>query len=1564
MKCKLSEISNIQTTKGFPSLSSRLFVFICCIASEYLISENGLNKKDGKMFNTLRAYFISSDYSTTSYFKSLSENEELSRFLSYFPKNKKDFDQWENAKNIFWENDGEFNIFTLGKETIKVKQSFITLGKKDNKYYAYKAAYNKDGFECFKAIGENNITTEEGNHYDFPSLKLSDNDINSMTEADFFNSCEDLIKLSDEQRKAVTYNKNKNLVILAGAGSGKTRTLSSRFLYLHFVKHIKLDRLLLITFTRRARSDMQDKTIKLYKKVLNNPNAKTGLIKAKTIDSFYRYLITTYYADIGFSKCPTFKLDAKSSETYKHLIEKIIQKNRMTRSFFKDNKMNISRAFMHVLDTHMRGNVTLDSNYKSLARLVVDWQLEHNEIYTFASATAILASALSSNTELRKKVNSLYEYVLIDEFQDINDIQDSIFKHMYDDERVHFTFVGDDDQSIYFWRGSNNDIIKNIAKRDDTDQVLLNTNYRNNPYIVKAGNAILKKIDTRAKENNEIFSFQKAGSKIRVTNIKEDYSKLAQEIQSLIDVGTQPGKIAILSRLATSRLTDEKKPLDHVLDALESAGIAYDIKLPEVEFNTLYDLFKFFLLGLAKSEETYSFATQIIEDLRVEGAFRPELVEILSPSRLCEIIFDDGEINNKMFDKKAKDYLETLIKIKNTFANLDECEIEEIFNRYCLAASAELLHSNTNKALKYPIFTQLNTYVINNPLKWPTTKDRIASYFESFEDSLELTTDTNDLNMDDLTTVKVSTIHSFKGLEFEVVFLIGLNSDQFPNTQRLARERYRKEQDLKILIQTSKTLQEQTKPELVKLFTSLTSGGKEISCESQKFNNSYIQFIEYIKEEANLINNIDSNSLDNYCQAYSDFILPYINKTKEALANLRNEIDTLIHKHEVYIREQAMTNSAEALDKIKAIKDKEINESLAPLLNKLRTYDSLLRQIENSTIEARALNDLSEIAMGYLENIAKINELENYVKMLDEELIKKIEEERKLFYVAITRPSDVLYLVYSAIVDSEYVQSEFIKDIPNEYKMEYKIESIAERREAYKSIKKIEQIYDTSNGATIDDSKQIQESNKLFNNDLFREYLIKCENKFYNDNPLYNILTGAPRDYFVNALYHLFLQDYLGKDFTTEFLFNMQRSAEEFLKEMTGDDATFPVVNDKTKVNGYVDQICSVTKACITNPPTHDDTRKFLCIKHDDWKTKLKKCGIIHYFVRSGKFPEIKKQYAKGYKYPSMKNDADEFLKAIIDISNYRNTFAHNHAPVWNGDPKDDVLRFFATIIRNFYTEEEINNQVTIIANNKAKRKHIELGAKVYSKEYGVGFVKKIFRESPDYKYQIDFESQKTKILFDDSFEVIGNEGNAPESFEKSPKQIFKSSIGKIFSIEAVFPDDSVSLGTGFLIMNNYVLTNAHVITKLFSDGDAFCSDQITGCFYNQSYKIRLRVINYDINDDIAILELGEEYNFPGLHLTSVPLEIGDTVYAIGNTKGQGLCLLDGMVSDIDRKLGNNTYFMFNAGISNGNSGGPVLNSRGEVVGIASAGDKNVQNMNYAIPIKVINSFLERNKIK
>ena len=186
---------------------------------------------------------------------------------------------------------------------------------------------------------------------------------------------------------------------------------------------------------------------------------------------------------------------------------------------------------------------------------------------------------------------------------------------------------------------------------------------------------------------------------------------------------------------------------------------------------------------------------------------------------------------------------------------------------------------------------------------------------------------------------------------------------------------------------------------------------------------------------------------------------------------------------------------------------------------------------------------------------------------------------------------------------------------------------------------------------------------------------------------------------------------------------------------------------------------------------------------------------------------------------------------------------------------------------------------------------------------------------------------------------------------EKTAREIYNNALKSVIEITSNFNDES-SAGTGILLKDNYVLTNAHVIS---CDGDI--AEEIYGNFANDSTEYNLDVISLDEELDIALLKI-EDCNYTPCNISDISVNTGDKIYAIGNAIGQGLTIVEGIVSDSSRLVNGNTLILHSAAVNHGNSGGPLYNTNGEIVGMVSSARKDAKSMSYAIPNKVLIEFI------
>ena len=130
MRCRLEEIDGIMPKENSTIIKSSFFFFFNCFACEYLISVKGLDKGKSKLYNTIKAYFISDDFSAKPFFEKIKEDNSLSEFFSYFPKNNKDFCQLELCKNYIFESQQDVNKIIIGDVEFESKPLFLRLTEK------------------------------------------------------------------------------------------------------------------------------------------------------------------------------------------------------------------------------------------------------------------------------------------------------------------------------------------------------------------------------------------------------------------------------------------------------------------------------------------------------------------------------------------------------------------------------------------------------------------------------------------------------------------------------------------------------------------------------------------------------------------------------------------------------------------------------------------------------------------------------------------------------------------------------------------------------------------------------------------------------------------------------------------------------------------------------------------------------------------------------------------------------------------------------------------------------------------------------------------------------------------------------------------------------------------------------------------------------------------------------------------------------------------------------------------------------------------------------------------
>lgn len=170
-----------------------------------------------------------------------------------------------------------------------------------------------------------------------------------------------------------------------------------------------------------------------------------------------------------------------------------------------------------------------------------------------------------------------------------------------------------------------------------------------------------------------------------------------------------------------------------------------------------------------------------------------------------------------------------------------------------------------------------------------------------------------------------------------------------------------------------------------------------------------------------------------------------------------------------------------------------------------------------------------------------------------------------------------------------------------------------------------------------------------------------------------------------------------------------------------------------------------------------------------------------------------------------------------------------------------------------------------------------------------------------------------------------------------------------------------ISFGTGTMLTGGYFLTNAHVVSEYDDSYKVTKMPEIVfGLSGDKSYRFTADLVYMDPKLDLALLKTDVHPSLSSVRFYDETPAHGSAVYTIGNSKGHGLCLLEGIVSDNHRDVKGFDHIMISAFVTNGNSGGPVFDAEGRLIGMVDSGLPGVPNMNYVIPVHVIKSFLNR----
>ena len=570
--------------------------------------------------------------------------------------------------------------------------------------------------------------------------------------------------LNSEQKKAVM-NMDGPLLVLSGAGTGKTKVLTTRLANIIHSRKASISNILCVTFTNKAAFEMKSRVEKILKQPVEGMSIGTfHSIGAK----FLRKHSSLMEIKNDFTILDT--------EDQLRLIKQVI-------SFLDlDSKIFVPKSFLYMIDQMKNYGLSYDEitnhefEHKTKGKLSKVYKLYQQRLKTYNSVDfgdliLLPLKILRQNSEILDFYNKKFKYILVDEYQDTNAAQYMLLR-LLSSERKNICCVGDEDQSIYGWRGAQLKNILNFENDFKGAQIIrLEQNYRSTGNILDAASSLIS--ENKERIGKKLWTSDPTGEPVEVINLENDEMEaffVSEKIVNLQNIGIKLSKMAILTR-ASFQFKD-----------LEDRFIRENIKYKVVgglrfyERAEIKDALAFFRL-LIKSDDNLSFERIINIPKRGLGSvFLRKLNDFAKKNNLSLLDSLRKYIETEILSKGPRHnitmFLKVLDKHKEMLKNKDHFEV----------AGALLDDIGYTDMLKNEKTIESEGRLEN--LKKLVVDIKSRTTLNEFLDEVSLLTDVSN-EREGTEKISIMTLHSAKGLEFDYVFLPGWEEGIFPNQRSL-----------------------------------------------------------------------------------------------------------------------------------------------------------------------------------------------------------------------------------------------------------------------------------------------------------------------------------------------------------------------------------------------------------------------------------------------------------------------------------------------------------------------------------------------------------------------------------------------------------------------------------------------------------------------------------------------------------------------------------------------------------------------------------------------------------
>ena len=568
-----------------------------------------------------------------------------------------------------------------------------------------------------------------------------------------------LENLNKEQIEAVKHIDGP-LLVLAGAGSGKTKVLTTRIAYLISLG-VSPDNILAITFTNKAAGEMKERISKLV-------GFSSKFMQISTFHSFGLKIVKENYEYLGYDK--NFVIfDADDTLT---IIKKILKDKNLDPDKFNPRaiRSQISKLKNDLIDSKKYSSFSLTEFEKVVLEVYKKYESEliKNNSLDFDDLLILPIKLFEKRKDLLLMYQERYKYILIDEYQDTNEAQYKLTK-LLASKYKNICCVGDADQAIYGFRGANYKNILNFESDYKNALVIkLEENYRSSKTILDAANSVIKNNKNRKSKN--LYSNLGIGDKItyyRANSGLDEVKYVVNKIKELKDNLVSLSDIVVLYRTnAQSRVFE---------DGLMKAGIPYKI-VGGLNFYSRMEIKNLlaYLRLICNSNDNVSL--ERIINVPRRGIGTKTISNLYDKSYLFNVSLYDAIDSGK--ELVFKNMIEELKSIKDTMSLVEFIDLvldksglrKELVDEKTLEADIRLENLEEFKSVAKSFEDEMGVVSLDDFLL-----------------NVSLITDNNDLKEDN-NAVSLMTIHAVKGLEFDYVFVVGLEEGLFPHQNSMFSE--------------------------------------------------------------------------------------------------------------------------------------------------------------------------------------------------------------------------------------------------------------------------------------------------------------------------------------------------------------------------------------------------------------------------------------------------------------------------------------------------------------------------------------------------------------------------------------------------------------------------------------------------------------------------------------------------------------------------------------------------------------------------------------------------------